>query len=283
MGGTRDVKASRKDLGGLTATALLVAILVPAARAAAPAPGYTQFAGCPDPVTEPALGSGVEICLRATINSGNFKMGSKNVTIESPISLVGGTNVELENFVFNSEGGMTAANQKVPGGLVGITGLEWLTEFLTGEALTVYAVTELAGTPVFHGFEGLSAPIKVHLVNPVLGKNCYVGSTANPIKLELTTGTTNPPPPNEPITGHEATELVFDEELEITSLLNAKYVDNSFAAPAASGCVLTLFGFLPVNISGLVNVQAGLPAAAGTNETVQNVDAEATEPYLVYP
>jgi hypothetical protein len=270
-------------MGVLTVTALLGALLVPAASAATPDPDYAQFAGCPDPKTEPVLAKEVEICLRATINSGNFKMGSKNVTIENPISLVGGTNVELENFVFNSEGGMTAAKQKVPGGLVGLTGFEWLTGLLTGEALTVYAVTELTGTPVFHGFEGLSAPIKVHLVNPVLGKNCYVGSTANPIKLELTTGTTNPPPPNEPITGNEATELVFDEELEITHLLGAKYVDNSFAAPAASGCVLTLLGLIPINISSIVSLQAGLPAAAGTNETVQMVDAEATEPHLVYP
>lgn len=269
-------------LGALMAGALLVAMLAPAAQAATPAPGYTQFAGCPDPKTE-ALGAGVEICLNAEITSGNFKMGSKNVNIEKPISLVGGTNVELENFVYNSEGGMKPVKQKVPGGIIGITGLEWLTEFLTGDALNLYAVTELAGTPVFDGFAGLSAPIKVRLVNPILGKNCYVGSNANPIQLELTTGTTNPPPPNQPISGHEATELVFDEELEITHLLNAKYVDNSFAAPAAKGCVLTLLGFIPVNIDALVNFQAGLPSPAGTNETVQNVDAHATEPHLVYP
>ncbi|MDX6622182.1 MAG: hypothetical protein QOE75_114 [Solirubrobacterales bacterium] len=271
-----------KLLGAIASAALLVAILAPAAHAATPAPGYSQFAGCPDPKTE-AIGKGVEICLRATIKSGSFKMGSKTVPIEKPITLSGGTNVELENFVANSKGGMSHVKQKVPGGVVGLTGLTWLLELLGSNALTLYAETEAAGLPVFKGFEGLSAPIKVHLINPVLGNNCYIGSFANPIKLNLTTGTTSPPPPNKPISGHEATETVFDEELEITHLNNTKYVDNSFAAPGASGCVLTLFGFIPISINGLVNSQSGLPAAAGTNEAIQIVDTEATEPHLVYP
>jgi len=60
-------------------------------------------------------------------------------------------------------------------------------------------------------------------------------------------------------------------------------VDNSFSAPGASGCVLTLFGFIPISINGLVNSQSGLPAAAGTNETKQEFDAELVSKKLVYP
>jgi hypothetical protein len=115
----------------------------------------------------------------------------------------------------------------------------------------------------------------VHLENStgVLGNSCYVGSTSNPIVLNLTTGTTSPPPPNTPITGKNPT-ITFDPVLEITKASNGIYVDNSFAAPGASGCVLTLFGFIPISINGLVNAQSGLPAAAGTNETVQNFNAQ---------
>jgi hypothetical protein len=108
-----------------------------------------------------------------------------------------------------------------------------------------------------------------------------VGSVSNPIKLNLITGTTSPPAPNKPISGLEP-EL---SELPNGNLLlaNGKYVDNSFSAPGASGCVLTLFGFIPISINGLVNSQSGLPAAAGTNEAVQYIDTEAAAVGAVYP
>jgi hypothetical protein len=275
----------RKYLGklfGAGAVAMLVvAMLASAASAATPKTGYTQFAGCPDPKTE-TLGKGVEACVRSEVKSGNFKMGSKNVPIEKPIVLSGGTNIEFENFVYNSKGGMPPVKQKVPGGVIGLTGLTWLAEFLGIEALTLYAATELAGTPVFHGVTDIDLPIKVHLINSTLGNNCYVGSTANPITLHMTVGTTSPPPPNTPITGKEPL-LTFDEKYEILHLNGGKYVDNSFSAPGASGCVLTLFGFIPISINGLVNTQSGLPAKSGTNETIQYIDTELAEPGFVYP
>jgi hypothetical protein len=266
-----------KVLGAGAVAMLLVAMFASMAHAATPKTGYTQFAGCPDPKTE-ALGKGVEACVRSEVKSGNFKMGSKNVPIEKPIVVSGGTNIEFENFVYNSKGGMPPVKQKVPGGVIGLTGLTWLAEFLGIEALTLYAATELAGQPVLHGVSLIDLPIKVHLINSALGNNCYVG----PINLHLTVGTTNPPPPNKPITGKEPS-LEFDEKTEIIHLPNGKYVDNSFSAPGASGCVLTLFGFIPISINGLVNSQSGLPAAAGTNETIQNIDTEIAEPSVVYP
>ena len=47
----------------------------------------------------------------------------------------------------------------------------------------------------------LKMPVKVHLENPFLGKNCYVGSSTSPITWNLTTGETNPPAPNTKIKG----------------------------------------------------------------------------------
>jgi len=264
-----------KLLGVLAAAVAVVAIAAPAATATTPAPGYSQFAGCPDPKTEVP---GVELCTRSVITGGNFKMGSKNVPIEQPITLSGGV-LPSQGLVANSKGGMSAAKQKVPGGIVGLTGLTWLLEFFGSEALTLYAVTELAGQP-FLG-ETISLPIKVHLIHPVLGNNCYVGSFANPIKLSLTTGTTNPPPPNKPITG--STGTFSFEPPEIFKFTGQELVDNSFSAPGASGCTLTLFGFIPISINGLVNSQSGLPAAAGTNETRQKGNLELANVLNVYP
>ena len=259
------------------------AMLSPAAQAVKPNPPYSQFAGCPNPKTENPKSFN---CLRAEINGGFFKMGSKNVPIEKPMTLTGGveTIFEVTPLFFNSEGGLTKAKQKVPGGVIGLTGLTWLAEFLGIEALTLYATTELAGTPLIGGTAFARLPIKVHLENStgVLGNNCYVGSAASPIVLNLITGTTAPPPPNKPITG-KAPFLEFEEATEIQKANNGTYVDNSFAAPGANGCVLTLFGFIPISINGLVNSQSGLPAAAGTNETKQEFDAEVASTELVYP
>lgn len=262
-----------KLLGAAMSALLIAAFLAPAALATTPAPGYTQFAGCPDPKTEnPA----VEICVRSVVKSGNFKMGSKNVPIEKPIVLSGGTNIEFENLTANAKGGMPPVKQKVPGGVIGLTGLTWLLELLGSEALTLYAATELAGQPKLKGINDIELPIKVHLINSTLGNNCYVGSVSNPIVLHLTTGKSGKLTGAEPI-GE------FDEKTEILHFKNGKYVDNTFSAPGASGCVLTLFGFIPISINGLVNSQSGLPAASGTNETTQNIDTEAVEPRKVYP
>jgi hypothetical protein len=251
-------------LAGAVATAIVaVAMAAPLAQAATPAPGYSQFAGCPTKAEK----SHVTSCLRSVVKSGNFKMGNKDVTIEKPIELSGGVGEGLTNFVYTSKGGMPPVNQKVPGGVIGLTGLTWLLEFFGSEALTLYAATELAGQPVFHGIEQIELPLKVHLIHSVLGNNCYVGSTASPMKLKL-----------------NLTKLpeVFFPGNEILLMKNAQYQDKTFSAPGASGCTLTLFGFIPISINGLVNAQSGLPAATG-NETTQNIDTELVDVNFVYP
>jgi hypothetical protein len=269
-------KLSIKLLLAALAAFAATALAAPVVQAATPAKGYERFAGCPSPKEVPT----VEACLYSVIKSGHFKMGSKNVPISKPMTLSGGVNGSLEGFVANSKGGLSPVKQIVPGGVIGLTGLDWLVNFLSIEALQLFAVTELVGPPVIG--EGISLPIRVHLINPVLGNNCYVGSASSPIKLNLIEGTTSPPPPNKPISG-KAPEFSFDEASSIITIPNGTYVDNSFAAPGASGCVLTLFGFIPVSINGLVNSQSGLPSAAGRNETVQNIDIEVAEANRVYP
>jgi hypothetical protein len=110
----------------------------------------------------------------------------------------------------------------------------------------------------------------------VLGNSCYIGSNSNPIVLNLVTGTSGK------LTGKEPTYIEDSSPLNITFKEGA-YVDNSFAAPGASGCVLTLFGFIPISINGLVNSQSGLPAAAGTNATEQKFNMQLAAQEWVYP
>lgn len=266
-------------LGGAVAGLLAVALLAPAAQAAKTNPGYERFNGCP---TEAESAESV-ICVRSDVTGGHLQMGKKTVPIENPLILGGGLDGNLENFKAGPEGGLSKTKQKVPGGVIGLTGLTWLLEFFGSDALTLYATTELAGIPSDFTFATVTLPIKVHLETPsgVLGSSCYIGSNgAGAIVLHNTTGTTSPPPPNEPITGKEAT--FSEDEKGILHFSNGTYVDNSFAAPGANGCTLKLFGFIPISLNGFVNSQAGLPSPAGTNETVQDFSIELVLRELVY-
>jgi hypothetical protein len=209
-------------------------------------------------------------------------MGSKDVPITTPMVMTGGLNPETGVISANSQGGLKPAKQQVPGGVIGLTGLDWLVNFLNIEQLKLYAVTELAGVPRQTPEATLELPVRVHLINSVLGNNCYVGSVSNPIRLNLTSFTTNPPLPNQPITGKQS-EFSFDPEAEIFYFKNGEFVDNAFAAPGASGCTLTLLGFIPVSVNGLVNTQSGLPSPAGTNETRQQQSSELAPVTRVYP
>jgi hypothetical protein len=270
-------KALVRFLTTAGAAILAIALFAPLAQAVEePQTGFTQFRGCPRPEEKE-----MTFCVRSEVIGGHLQSGKKDVPIKNPITLTGGVEADFTAFMANSEGGLSKTKQEVPGGVIGITGLEWLTNFLTGNALKLYAVTELAGTPSNFTFTTVTLPIKVHLETPsgVLGKSCYIGSTTNPITLNLTTGSTEPPPPNEEITGQEG---AFSEENEIAYFKGGIYVDNSFAVPAASGCTLTLLGFIPVSLNAAVNLQAGLPAAAGTNEAVQELEIEIARQETVY-
>lgn len=260
-----------RAVGAVVAAFAVIALMAPLASAATPAPGYEQFAGCPTKAEK----STVSTCLKSVVTGGRFKIGSKEVPIENPITLSGGANGQLKEFAFNSKGGLTVVKQKVPGGVIGLTGLTWLLEFLGSEALTLYSAAELAGTPEFFGFSAIKLPLKFHLINGTLGNNCYIGTSSSPVNLFLTVGTSGK------LTGK--VPAISEDEKEILHLKGGVYVDNTFTAPGANGCVLTLFGFIPISINGLVNSQSGLPAASGVNEAVQNIETEFVEVGLVYP
>lgn len=267
-------------LVALAAAVAAVAVMAPAASALTePNEGYEQFAGCPDAEEAP----NVSLCIRSEITGGHFQMGSKDVPIENTIVLSGGYNTAGTEFAASPNGGLLPVKQKVPGGVVGLTGLTWLLELFGSEALTLYATTEAAGLPGPPLANPLTLPIRVHLTNPagLLGNECYVGSFVEPIQLKLTKKTTSPPPPNEPITGKEGTFELGDAE-GILRVSGSEYVDNAFAAPGANGCKLVLFGFIPISINGLVNSQSGLPSPAGTNETRQENTTELVERSFVY-
>lgn len=262
----------------VAAGATLVALaLAGPAQAQEPAEGFEQFAGCP---TAAESESSI-LCIRSEVTGGHLQVGNKDVPIKQPLVISGGVNAEFAEFMANENGGLSKVKQEVPGGIIGLTGLDWLVNFLGLEGLKLYAVSELAAPPRNFTFSSVTIPLKVKLENPALGGNCYIGEDepGEAIVLNLITGTTEPPPPNEPITGQEPT---FGFENNIVKVSDGIYVDNSFAAPETDGCELVIFG-IPIGIDGLVSSVSGLPSPAGTNEVVQEFDLEFAERTFVYP
>jgi hypothetical protein len=261
----------------------VMALAVASPAFATPTGEYAVFAHCP-------LGdASLSACLAAKTETGEFVAGSQAVPITAPITLQGGftENEETGALTFvGAEGAdtLTPVPQKVPGGLLGLVKCnEVSNEFLRAVCEWVFenkytgvnATTELAAPASSIGLnegnllgeEGtaLSLPVKVHLENPLLGSECYIGSNASPIILNLTTGTTSPPAPNKPIKGSVG-KVEVNSEGTILTLSKNSLVNNSFAAPGVSGCGESL-SFL---LDPIVDAKLGLPAAAGHNTAILN-------------
>ncbi len=274
----------QKHRGRALATALLAVALAAlglAGVAQAKLTGdYTRFAQCPYTNLE------VKKCLLSTTTSGEVVLGKKKVPIEKAVVLQGGAGKQVEGIApfFAAANGITLskAPQNVPGGLLGIVPdasspflVKALIKFFLENSLTgVNSTLELAkpATEIrvsennLASEEGvaLKMPVKVHLENPFLGKNCFVGSSTSPITWNLTTGTTAPPAPNGKITG-KAGFIEFLAEGSIAFLKEAKLVDNAWSAPKAAGCG----GILSFLVDPIINAQLGT-TTAGNNTAILN-------------
>jgi hypothetical protein len=265
------------------------------ALASKPTGKFVNFGDCPTKTT------GVNFCVFATTSSGEFKIKKTEVPITKTITLQGGIidNEETgsETWVNAANGGETLSKtpETVPGGLLKIVAPKswpkFLQEFFNGiinkGATGVTASTELEGTvgisrgALLAGLpDALSLPVRVHLENSFLGSECYVGSKSHPVDLELTTGTTSPPLPNEPITGSLG-EPEFIEGGALLILKKNELVNNTFAAPAAEGCgSQILFGLFTGLIDEAVDSELELPSVSGNNTailkgTLENAKASA--------
>jgi hypothetical protein len=227
---------------------------------------FKKFVDCP-------ISKG-EYCTYAQTLSGEFKIGSKTAPIENPLLLQGGlpslgTGPEpVQTLIAPLYGAeeVSKTPQKLPGGLTGIS--EGVGGEVTATAELVTGGTVLvAPAHLFGSGTAVTLPIKVHLKNELLGENCYIGTDENPVVLHLTDASTEPPAGTEPITGKKGEEVGFLKG-RMLELKGNTLVDNTFAAPAATGCGTNAL-LVPV-VTALVNLDAGLPAAAGKNVAILN-------------
>lgn len=277
----------------LAAFALLAALALPASASAAvhhPTGAFANFGECPLNHT------GLWSCLYSETTGGYVKIGVKTVPIKDPVVLQGGLDVTEtgETPFVAAEGGntLTKSPQAVPGGLTGIVAPSWWPSILrdlfnetinngfTGVTATMELVGPVkvnAGAMLNQTGTAVALPVRIKLGNPFLGSSCYIGSSSNPIRLNLTTGTTSPPPPNTPISGSRG-EGAESEGGSLVTFSNQKLVDNSFAAPGANGCGGILFSWA---VDPFVNSIVGVPSAAGTNAAVLEGRLQLGEPAAV--
>jgi hypothetical protein len=279
----------------LAALTVCVAALGASSSASATPKGiFSIFSDCP--LKTP----GVALCQYGTTTSGEVAIGTSKVPINQTITLQGGAvptgnpENEREYFLVPAADGnslsKTALN--VPGGLTNLvkcedikgSGIFEVIERGTCKAIFengvtgVTATTELVANTKNPGILNLFAlgnevgtavhlPVRVHLKNPLLGNNCYIGSEASPINLNLTTGATHPNPPNTSIHGALGIPETLEEKgQEMLRLTNNSLVDNAFSAPVAEGCG-EFFSFI---IDPIVDSKLKLPSADGNNTAILN-------------
>ena len=240
---------------------------------------FTAFEQCP--LTNPEASR----CFYSVVEGGEIAVGAVKVPLVNPVTVQGGSTKTVEGFssLVGAGNGMTlsGSSQPIPGGLAFLVPsgkapplVKVLLKAFSGSRLNQVSATLELARPAsevqlseIHFAEeegvGMKLPVKVHLENPLLGSNCYIGSSTSPIVLEFTTGTTSPPPPNLPIKGSSGEVALLDEG-RVLRLGGGELVDNAWSAPKASGCG----GFLSPLVTPIVNSRLGLPSPAGHNSAV---------------
>ncbi|MDW5593513.1 hypothetical protein VSS74_04140 [Conexibacter stalactiti] len=249
----------RNRIAAVSAGVASAALLALSGQASAAFPDY---AGCP---------SGVFYCIDIQSTSGSMDIKGFGVPLGDSLRIRGGlgqnTAGEIVFSPARGTNGFIAKPVQVPGGILGID------FWLPGNSVT--ATAQLAGSPSdirLNPFTlDMSVPLKLALTNPIIGPGCQIGSNRSPVWVNLITGTTAPPAPNRPISGHlgrlstpTPTSVILSDNLN---------VDNSFAIPGASGCGIGL-GL----INGAINLKLKLPSAAGNNALIVGNNVALAQP-----
>jgi hypothetical protein len=267
---------------------LSILAVTPSAQAVEhhPKGAFAPFADCPLSLVS------LNTCIVAEIGSGAFSVGRKTVPIGAKLTFQGGLLEDVEaatrlDFIAAEDGNtLSKTALSVPGGLTGVVAAGYLPKALreafnrvsqntTGVTLTAElarpasAIALDLGNLLKEEGVGLRLPVKAKLSNPFLGANCYIGSSSNPIVLNLTTGVTSPPAPNRPIKGTFG-PLSFPGEGLVLDVTSVSLVDNAFATPRASGCG----GGSSALVDPAIDAQLGLPAPAGHNTAILNAKIE---------
>ncbi|MFE9727994.1 hypothetical protein ACFYQ5_31640 [Streptomyces sp. NPDC005794] len=273
--------------GAVAASAALVMPLTATPAGAATASAQLNGAWAPFdrcPVDAPAMlatdgDTDVPLCVTSASPNGTIKLGDVEAT-------TGSTNLQFGVIQHPAEGTYTvvppaagslvSGKTTIPGGLLGImcpNGVPVVSAIcgqITDATLNkVTATVESAGTPTeFSLVAGISSgpivklPVKIRLENPLLGSNCSIGSSSNPVLLRP--GNISAPALAASRFNGDGTANPDEGAMIQMALSGAAQGDSRFSVPKASGCGV---GGL---LSWAIDLKVGLPAGAGTSNLVLN-------------
>jgi len=282
------------------AIGVLLAFCLFASNASALSGPFAPFDRCPvDDAVMLASAAGTNSCVAANSPNGTFQIGKTTTTTGNTNLQVGlacsdtscdasGSEGTKPFAVVSGTGGAIVADPaEVPGGLLGlmcpseILLVSALCQQATeGELNRVMATVEGAGTPSKFNLSGsfltgvplITLPVKLHLSNPLLGSNCYIGSNSKPIVLHPeTTDLTNEE------LNFEVTNLAGEPDpegqLDFITVSHTVQGDHTFAVPGANGCG-------PLGVADpAIDLKVGLPSPSGSNSLVLN---DATSSLVTY-
>ncbi|MEX2196151.1 MAG: choice-of-anchor D domain-containing protein [Thermoleophilaceae bacterium] len=294
---------------------------------------YEEFGACPSAADFPE-GTLALYCAHVTAYDGEIKLGNVEATIDEPLEILAGIGFRDGQIVMlpvgegaddggeGSSGGQGGGGAggfdpvEISGGILGIPELD---PVIQNEPL---GLLRLTATPQLGAISAGSAdltpshlnpitlPLSIKLNNTLFGDDCQIGTSEDPIVINLTTGTTEPPEGVQPISGTAPSVIdqqfwwnyafVGEPQAVFASGTGARSVDNTFVVPAAKGCDLlpqeahdgveelndgleqALGEDLPLDellgseaglFDPLINANAGLPSAVGNNHMKISVDS----------
>ena len=268
------------------AALITAAVLIPLSAASASVPqsvrlngDWAPFNRCPVTNTAMLQADGVNntpLCVASSSPSGTIKIGNMAPSTSQSDLQFGLVNSSAGFAVIApQQGAVKSAPAAQPGGLSGMIcpsskrSIAQLCKTLaqSSKLNKVIGTLRSAGDPSdFNLVAGLSKgipivtlPVKIHLQNPFLGPQCYIGTNANPIVLHPENATT-PAVNTESFDGNGTPDpagvmfAIFSN--------GGTQQDTSFSVPAATGCGPG------GSFDGPINLKGGLPSPAGQNSLV---------------
>jgi hypothetical protein len=247
---------------------------------------YRPFTNCPllNPLMQESTPGFATGCVAGQVISGSIKIGKirtkvvATAEVKTPVAVQFGIwsppNAGSNQFsggILPPPAGLSAQlvsiPQRVPGGLLKALGCPNSNPTIRrlcneakhrgGKYLRVFASAQSAGPITNFQLTLWSQLIEFHLINPLLGSSCFIGSADNPVVVNpslSTTGTavieTDPHPRFHPDTG-------------VIKIPQATATDTAFAAPGVTGCGPG--GTANIAVDEAIDTSTGLPSASGVN------------------
>ena len=239
-------------------------LALPAGASPIRPPTAQTFRECPVDGAIAGPNGGVSTCIVGVANQGTITIGGLNTTFHGPGQVDGGfagNSATVPNWVQALDGvSFSAPPQLLGKPVMVLLGNPNITPPAQSD---VFVVAQQAGpmgfsitTPGQSGINPLTViPLKFHLVNPLLGPNCYIGSNTNPVTVNLTTAMSGT------LTGTLGAVGVFAQGNTLQTT-GTEVVDGTFATPGATGC-----GSGGVWDSAIDSTD-GLPSPSGANQMI---------------